>query len=95
MLQYSYFGIGHELACTFILMSVYQSLHKIHVFHSALKQTLEKPRFSQTKCFPHLSKFFLYFNFRLNVPVTDPRIRRPVAQTVIEASHVVKNVLPS
>ncbi|XP_048752355.1 dynein regulatory complex subunit 2-like [Ostrea edulis] len=34
-------------------------------------------------------------NVKLNVPVTDPRIRRPVAQTVIEASHVVKNVLPS
>ncbi|XP_022346038.2 dynein regulatory complex subunit 2-like [Crassostrea virginica] len=34
-------------------------------------------------------------NVKLNVPVTDPRIRRPVAQTVIEASHAVKNVLPS
>ncbi|XP_061198253.1 dynein regulatory complex subunit 2-like [Saccostrea echinata] len=34
-------------------------------------------------------------NVKLNVPVTDPRIRRPVAQTVIEASHAVKNILPS
>lgn len=34
-------------------------------------------------------------NVKLNVPVTDPRIRRPVAQTVIEASHAVKNLLPS
>lgn len=34
-------------------------------------------------------------NIKLNIPVTDPRIQRPVAQTVVEAAHVVKHVLPS
>ncbi|KAK7505903.1 hypothetical protein BaRGS_00002625 [Batillaria attramentaria] len=31
----------------------------------------------------------------LNVPVTDPRVRRPPPQTVIEAAHAVKYILPS
>lgn len=34
-------------------------------------------------------------NIKLNVPVTDPRVQRPAAQTVIEAAHVVKHVLKS
>ncbi|OWF42683.1 coiled-coil domain-containing protein 65-like [Mizuhopecten yessoensis] len=34
-------------------------------------------------------------NVKLNVPVMDPRVRRPVAQTVVEAAHVVKHVLHS
>ncbi|KAJ8312698.1 hypothetical protein KUTeg_010071 [Tegillarca granosa] len=34
-------------------------------------------------------------NVKLNVPVVDPRVKRPVAQTVVEAAHVVKHVLPS
>ncbi|VDI16575.1 Hypothetical predicted protein [Mytilus galloprovincialis] len=34
-------------------------------------------------------------NVKLNVPVTDPRVQRPVAQTVVEAAHVVRHVLPS
>ncbi|KAL5016348.1 hypothetical protein ScPMuIL_005937 [Solemya velum] len=34
-------------------------------------------------------------NVKLNVPVVDPRVRRPAAQTVVEAAHVVKHVLPS
>lgn len=34
-------------------------------------------------------------NIKLNIPVTDPRVQRPVAQTVVEAAHVVKHVLPS
>lgn len=34
-------------------------------------------------------------NIKLNVPVTDPRVQRPAAQTVVEAAHVVKHVLPS
>jgi len=32
-------------------------------------------------------------NVKLNVPVHDPRIRRPAAQTVVEAAHVVKHTL--
>nr|KAG5713237.1 hypothetical protein BaRGS_007764 [Batillaria attramentaria] len=34
-------------------------------------------------------------NVKLNVPVTDPRVRRPPPQTVIEAAHAVKYILPS
>lgn len=34
-------------------------------------------------------------NVKLNVPVHDPRIRRPAAQTVVEAAHVIKHTLPS
>ncbi|XP_033748636.1 dynein regulatory complex subunit 2-like [Pecten maximus] len=34
-------------------------------------------------------------NVKLNVPVLDPRVRRPVAQTVVEAAHVVKHVIHS
>lgn len=34
-------------------------------------------------------------NVKLNVPVGDPRVRRPPPQTVVEAAHVVKHVLPS
>ncbi|KAH3890956.1 dynein regulatory complex subunit 2-like [Dreissena polymorpha] len=33
-------------------------------------------------------------NVKLNVPVHDPRLRRPAAQTVVEAAHVVKHTLP-
>ncbi|XP_071166251.1 dynein regulatory complex subunit 2-like [Mytilus edulis] len=33
-------------------------------------------------------------NVKLNVPVTDPRVQRPVAHTIVEAAHVVKHVLP-
>lgn len=36
-----------------------------------------------------------YYFSRLNVPVHDPRIRRPAAQTVVEAAHVIKHTLPS
>lgn len=31
-------------------------------------------------------------NVKLNVPVMDPRVRRPVPQTVVEASHIVRNM---
>ncbi|XP_076473124.1 dynein regulatory complex subunit 2-like [Babylonia areolata] len=34
-------------------------------------------------------------NVKLNVPVGDPRVRRPAPQTVVEAAHVVKHILPS
>ncbi|KAL3856679.1 hypothetical protein ACJMK2_011406 [Sinanodonta woodiana] len=34
-------------------------------------------------------------NVKLNVPVVDPRVRRPAAQTVVEASHVIKHTLLS
>ncbi|KAK3085108.1 hypothetical protein FSP39_024493 [Pinctada imbricata] len=34
-------------------------------------------------------------NLKLNVPVTDPRVRRPAPQTIVEAAHAVKHVLPS
>lgn len=34
-------------------------------------------------------------NVKLNVPVVDPRVRRPAAQTVVEAAHVIKHTLPS
>lgn len=33
-------------------------------------------------------------NAMLNVPVGDPRVRRPPAQVTIEAAHVVKHLLP-
>jgi len=32
-------------------------------------------------------------NVKLNVPVMDPRVRRPAPQTVVEASHVVRHTL--
>ncbi|KAH9525692.1 Dynein regulatory complex subunit 2 [Bulinus truncatus] len=32
-------------------------------------------------------------NLKLNVPVTDPRIRRPAPATVIEAAHAVKHIM--
>ncbi|RUS84822.1 hypothetical protein EGW08_007437 [Elysia chlorotica] len=32
-------------------------------------------------------------NVKLNVPVMDPRIQRPVPQTVVEAAHVIKHTL--
>ncbi|WAR03826.1 DRC2-like protein [Mya arenaria] len=32
-------------------------------------------------------------NVKLNVPVHDPRLRRPAANTVVEAAHVVKHTL--
>lgn len=34
-------------------------------------------------------------NVKLNIPVTDPRVQRPVPQTVVEAAHIVKHVLLS
>lgn len=34
-------------------------------------------------------------NVKMNVPVTDPRIQRRQGQTVVEAAHIVKNILPS
>jgi len=33
-------------------------------------------------------------NVKMNIPVMDPRVKRP-GQTVVEAAHVVKNLLPS
>jgi len=33
-------------------------------------------------------------NVKMNVPMMDPRIKRP-GQTVVEAAHVVKNILPA
>lgn len=32
-------------------------------------------------------------NVKLNVPVMDPRVQRPVPQTVVEAAHVIKHTL--
>jgi len=32
-------------------------------------------------------------NVKLNVPVMDPRVRRPVPQTVVEASHIIQHTL--
>ncbi|XP_005090934.1 dynein regulatory complex subunit 2 isoform X1 [Aplysia californica] len=32
-------------------------------------------------------------NVKLNVPVMDPRVRRPVPQTVVEAAHVIQHTL--
>ncbi|XP_046351485.2 dynein regulatory complex subunit 2-like [Haliotis rufescens] len=34
-------------------------------------------------------------NVKLNVPVVDPRVRRPPPQTVVEAAHIIKHILPS
>ena len=44
----------------------------------------------------HYCHYYKLFHvFRLNVPVGDPRVRRPPPQTVVEAAHIVKHILPS